>query len=545
VPDSTLSVLVLRLTHTGKYADGRPCNTSVLITDTDFGFELQTRKTPAYVPVGGSIELPLTSRTLYSLTQGNIAGFVRTGVLEASSILRLRDFANKGGPTGDGVDLAPLLPNIRRVANQLQFLLSAGDVSGYIVGESISISGLSGAFTGLNGTYQIDQIDKGLDFAGPNPAVYRFGVVSEGPDLLQDTLGGVTIELVNGRVGIELSGSGNAGGLGADAMAYVGGQANITLGLDPTYLQLSAVDSSVVPANSLFSDSSGSWWIKGGTGFASQVAQVGESGGFLVWSTAGDGDVETWEEVYALIRKAAKYNHPLGVVLHRTDVDPMFIVPAGEWDVNFAALTSLMYGNPNQNMLVLSDGAVLINPGFVRKSVSVVGNSSQEIFKFQGLGPGSPGVLLADLGSFGQNQGSAPAIRVRSGEFGVLALNGAAIVEGSGAPIVEVQAGGILQLEFLDPFSVHPSVVTSEPGSLVVLKHRGMSWPWFPPGVLGDILNQPYGQSGGAGPTSFRPDASGAFGFQLSLGCTYWDTDISKAIWWNGSLWVDSAGNPA
>lgn len=250
--ETTLSVLAVRLTHTGQYADGRPCTTSVLITDTDFGFELQTRKTPAYVPAGGFIELPLTSRTLYSLSKGSIAGFVRTGVLRADTFIRLRNFADKGGPTGDGVDLLAVVPNIRRQGGLLQFLISILECSGYIFGEQISISGLSGGYAGLDGIYTIQEVQKGVDFVGPNLGSYLVTVGSEGADIPSDALGGLTIELVNGKVGVELSGSGNAGGLGVDAMAYIGGQANITLGLDPTYLFLTPTGPSTVPSGALF-----------------------------------------------------------------------------------------------------------------------------------------------------------------------------------------------------------------------------------------------------------------------------------------------------
>lgn len=259
--DTTLSILAVRLTHTGKYADGRPCTTSVLITDTDFGFELQTRKTPAYVPAGGFIELPLTSRTLYSLSKGNIAGFLRAGVLRVDTFIRLRNFADKGGPGGLGVGLAPLVPNITRQGGLLKFLLLVTESSGYILGEEIQISGLAGAFSALNGTYTISGVQKNSDFVGPNPGAYLVEVPSAGPDIASDTLGGVTIELVNGKIGVELSGSGNAGGFGSDAMAYVGGQANVVLGVDPTYVELTPTPDPT-PSGSLFVQPGGALCFK-------------------------------------------------------------------------------------------------------------------------------------------------------------------------------------------------------------------------------------------------------------------------------------------
>lgn len=62
----------LRLTHTGQNT------TFILISDMDTGYENQNRKSPVYVPVGGFIDIPLTSRALYSAMQGSIAGFAWT-----------------------------------------------------------------------------------------------------------------------------------------------------------------------------------------------------------------------------------------------------------------------------------------------------------------------------------------------------------------------------------------------------------------------------------------------------------------------------------
>lgn len=74
---------VIRVTHTGVYADGRPNTSSVFITDVDFGFQQENRKDPAYVPPGGFIDIPATTKGLFSFNQGDIAGFVSVGIVTA------------------------------------------------------------------------------------------------------------------------------------------------------------------------------------------------------------------------------------------------------------------------------------------------------------------------------------------------------------------------------------------------------------------------------------------------------------------------------
>ena len=83
-PGSRIDYLTIRISHTGLLADGRPNLRSVLIKDVNFGEEQQTRKHPAYVPVGGSLELPLSDRVFFSYIQGDIRGFLDDGILSVT-----------------------------------------------------------------------------------------------------------------------------------------------------------------------------------------------------------------------------------------------------------------------------------------------------------------------------------------------------------------------------------------------------------------------------------------------------------------------------
>jgi hypothetical protein len=93
------SVFALRVSHTGVYADGRVNEDSVLITDLDDGSgeqRFQNHKVPVYVPVGGSIEIPLTSRAMFSLVQGSLAGLTDEGILSAEVVTPGSGLAGSG-----------------------------------------------------------------------------------------------------------------------------------------------------------------------------------------------------------------------------------------------------------------------------------------------------------------------------------------------------------------------------------------------------------------------------------------------------------------
>ena len=81
--DNNLEKFVLKLTHTGVHADGHPNTLSVVIPDLDVGYEYQNRKSPVYVPVGGSITIPYTSRAQFSVALGGVKKFVEAGVITA------------------------------------------------------------------------------------------------------------------------------------------------------------------------------------------------------------------------------------------------------------------------------------------------------------------------------------------------------------------------------------------------------------------------------------------------------------------------------
>lgn len=95
----------IRVTHSGFYADGRVNTSSIPIMDMDVGAEYQTRKSPMYIPAGGHIDIPVTSKAMYSYLQGGIAGMVEAGLIEAELNLgpptgTVEMFAGSAAPTG-------------------------------------------------------------------------------------------------------------------------------------------------------------------------------------------------------------------------------------------------------------------------------------------------------------------------------------------------------------------------------------------------------------------------------------------------------------
>jgi hypothetical protein len=249
--------MFLRLTHTGLMQDGRPNLSSVLIKDMDSGYEYQSRRSPQYVPVGSYIDVPLTSKSLYSYQYGDIYKFVEEGVITADTFMQFKDLNDYGGLAGTGINLALVINNIQRIGNILKLVVLQADSAGYIVGEQITISGLVGAYLSLNGTYTINTVSKGTNLAGPSPAHYLIQTTSVGGNIAAANQAGLVL-LPDGKTRVQIRGSGDAGGLGAESSIYVGGQANIIGGIDPTYIQFTPIADSDAPDGSLYINSSGS-----------------------------------------------------------------------------------------------------------------------------------------------------------------------------------------------------------------------------------------------------------------------------------------------
>lgn len=96
-------IISIKVTHLGVYADGRPNTSSIYIPDLDTSLDgLQSmpgHRVPVYVPFGGFISIPLTSRSLFSYTTGALAKLVEAGLVRV-------DLINPtSSPTGESVQV--------------------------------------------------------------------------------------------------------------------------------------------------------------------------------------------------------------------------------------------------------------------------------------------------------------------------------------------------------------------------------------------------------------------------------------------------------
>jgi hypothetical protein len=90
--------LFIRLTHTGVFPGGHPNTGPILIPDLDVGYEYQWRKVKVYVPFGGHIDIPASSRSLLSFDTGAIAKATAGGLINSKLYLQPETYSNLTRP---------------------------------------------------------------------------------------------------------------------------------------------------------------------------------------------------------------------------------------------------------------------------------------------------------------------------------------------------------------------------------------------------------------------------------------------------------------
>jgi hypothetical protein len=176
------------------------------------------------------VDIPMSTRTFVSWHEGSICKFTRLGLITSEIILQLRDKDDCGGPAGTGQTLRPAVPNIERVGGVLRLVIPDNviptilDSVGFLVGEPVAITGLTGAYRDLNGTYVISAASPGEGLAGAAVGSYLVEVPSPGADIASTTLAGVNLCLTEGRVTSQFNSNGDVGGLGSNVFGYIGGQ---------------------------------------------------------------------------------------------------------------------------------------------------------------------------------------------------------------------------------------------------------------------------------------------------------------------------------
>lgn len=244
----------------------------------------------------------------------------------------------------------------------------------------------------------------------------------------------------------------------------------------------------------------------------------------ITW--APDGDAKTWGEVMDIVQDSAS---PIVVWL---EPDSVNIVPAGTYDVRGMIIESPRLVN-NRPTFGLGEGALVRNLGALNGAVQCLGASSSPCLAFDG----DFGFLrVTDIASV-QNEGSAPMIVVTPGNTIAIHLHLLAELRGN----VVNATGGIVGVIVTDGAEIDDGFATGVPGATIGYIHDGsISFPTTT--GFGSVVNLPFGQDGGYGPTGFRPQGL----FQpVKTGCAYFDTTLNKMIWFNGTIWIDAAGAPA
>jgi len=245
----------------------------------------------------------------------------------------------------------------------------------------------------------------------------------------------------------------------------------------------------------------------------------------ILWATDGSGDAATWDEVTAAVDDS---DTPITVWLVEGGV---YQIPSGVYDVRGMSIEAPRNANLRAS-LTLTDGAHVKNLGSLNGAVQCFGNSSADCLSFDG----NFGFLrVTDLASI-ENQTTTPMIVVTPGNTIAIHLVLLAALRG----IVVNATGGIFGIVVNEGAEFDDGFATGAPGAAFAYIHDGSILFPTSPG-FGTIVNIPFGQDGGYGPTTFRPQGL----FQpVKTGCAYWDTTLGKMIWYNGTIWVDAAGVP-
>ena len=493
----TRPALIIRLTHSGQYADGRPNVSPVQIPDLDVGYERQDRKVPVYVPPGGYIDINASSRSMLSYEQGGILKFTNVGVIDSKMFYIPEAFSTVGLPPATDYPAGTFIWNT--TLNTAYWSDGTSWTSG-----SAAPSGPAGG--DLDGTYPNPTVD------GIRGVTVQSGVPNNGDALLYnsftnrwehapivfgggpptgpaggDLTGIYPNPAVDGLLGDALPVSvangflkRNAANNGWEEVAYGSAANTVCQGndvrlsdarpptgaaggdLSGTYPNPSVTGlrgrslSATVPANgqTLLYNSGLNQWEPSLAG--DTTAFVFQPGG-----TAGKNIFTSWAILTAAL---STYDGPVNIVID--DSFAAATIPVGVWDLDYRA--TLISHNTNispPTVLTLPDGAVLRNLAAIRGQINVVfqGTTAPNL-QFNG----SPAFTVAE-GVQIQNSGTQPVLRLSTpGQLMSLGFyQGSQFTSPGGGALVDLAVAGvgaILFTGFFTQFSV-PGVVTGVAGT--------------------------------------------------------------------------------
>jgi hypothetical protein len=407
VPQSNIvAVLIVRCTHTGVYADGRPNTASVTLYDLD-EITIQKNRTRAVpVPAGAGTTLPavdiaMSTRTFVSWHTGDICVNTNLGLITSEIILQIRDKGNCGGPAGTGQALRPAVFNVERATDSLRLVIPDNviptvlDSIGFMVGEPITITGFSTAgvapYRGFDGEYVISVASPGDGLAGADPGSYLIEVpLPTGAPLPAVTLAGINICLTEGRVVTQFNSVGDVGGLGPNVFGYVGGMllphaaggGGTIAVFDEGVLIDAAVSTFDFIGAGVTASSAGAGavdiTIPGGGGGVTNLQEAYEGGNTIVTSTTfGDLDVSGTEAISLDASSASNFTvDGASLSLGTTTSGAVLISSAGLMDLDAVGALSI---NSSGGAINIGDdadtGDLNLGTGAAARSITL-GNST-------------------------------------------------------------------------------------------------------------------------------------------------------------------------
>ncbi len=163
MPAPTRPTLLIRLTHTGLYADGRNNPSPVQIPDLDVGYERQDRKVPVYVPAGGHIDINASSRSMLSFEQGGIQKFTNAGLIRSQMFWVPESYGTAGLPSATGYPVGTF------VWNTDEDTAYWSDGTAWTVGKAYPSGPASGDLSGTYPAPTVVQI-QGIPFQSGTPS---------------------------------------------------------------------------------------------------------------------------------------------------------------------------------------------------------------------------------------------------------------------------------------------------------------------------------------------------------------------------------------
>jgi hypothetical protein len=226
-------------------------------------------------------------------------------------------------------------------------------------------------------------------------------------------------------------------------------------------------------------------------------------------------------------------------------VDGNAVIPAGVYALKGSGFIS----DPIIGALTITmaDGAQLQNLGFVEGQMVLEANSTALTpLVFNAASGGAPNSLILRFNGILRNNGSIPMIEVPGGTFFVLGmvLNATLLVGGT-APIVNANggAGTAVIVGVLGTSSINNNWLTGPVGCALLYQNLGGAPSPLPTnaGFLGTTIQNLLLGASCTGPATRPVNPFGA----LPIGASVFDQSLGKAIWWDGTQWVDATGAPA